>query len=169
MPNNKSSANTTQIGGTHYKTAYEHWDLVLATGMGYFEGNLTRYITRWLKKDGIIALEKALHYVVKIKENAPLLRLLRPARPPEGVIEEEIKRFVRANDLGSTEYNIIWATATWQTTKDLDDLYDYIDHNIDQLKSTGAETAPAKAVPATDSNKHAEREFRSLDGIAEER
>jgi len=62
-------ANDHQVGGQHYKTNYEHWDLVLATGMGYLEGCATKYVARWRNKDGVADLKKALHYVEKIQEN----------------------------------------------------------------------------------------------------
>jgi hypothetical protein len=56
---------TKQIGGTHYGAAYGHWDLVADTGMGYFPGQITKYLTRWRKKGGLEDLRKALTYAEK--------------------------------------------------------------------------------------------------------
>lgn len=64
----KETANSHQIGGQHYKALYQHWDLVTDTGMGYFEGQITRYLARWRKKNGREDLEKALHYYTKLLE-----------------------------------------------------------------------------------------------------
>jgi len=34
-----------------------------ARALGYFEGNVVKYISRWRKKGGVADLEKAKHYV----------------------------------------------------------------------------------------------------------
>lgn len=65
---NESKANQRQIGGTHYKTSYEHWDFVRDAGLRYLDGCATKYLARWRKKDGRKDLEKALHYVDKMRE-----------------------------------------------------------------------------------------------------
>lgn len=62
------SANETQVGGTHYKSEYQHWDWVTELGMPYILGCATKYLTRWKKKNGIQDLEKAIHYVEKAME-----------------------------------------------------------------------------------------------------
>jgi Protein of unknwon function (DUF3310) len=64
-------ANTRQVGGAHYRDTaaeYQHWDLVADTDMGYFEGQITKYVARWRKKNGRQDLEKALHYCDKLME-----------------------------------------------------------------------------------------------------
>ena len=58
--------NDIQIGGTHYATdtGMQHWDYVaLALDGRYFEGNITKYVARWRKKNGRQDLEKAKHYI----------------------------------------------------------------------------------------------------------
>jgi hypothetical protein len=65
-----SKANETQIGGTHYRTPIQHWDYVIANGLGYFEGQITKYVTRWRKKNGLQDLYKARHFLDKLIEVA---------------------------------------------------------------------------------------------------
>jgi hypothetical protein len=61
------SVNQQQVGGGHYKLrAFQHWDFVLANGLGYFEGQITKYICRWREKNGVVDLEKAMHYLAKL-------------------------------------------------------------------------------------------------------
>lgn len=63
------TANSTQVGGTHYQTnGVQHWDLIGAMGLEYYIGNATKYISRWRKKNGIQDLQKAQHYVAKLLE-----------------------------------------------------------------------------------------------------
>lgn len=60
------NVNEKQVGGNHYKVGYQHWDLVADLRLGYFEGQVTKYITRWRKKNGIQDLEKAQHFLDKL-------------------------------------------------------------------------------------------------------
>ena len=53
-----------QIAGTHYKNmAIQPVEYIHANGLGYFEGNVIKYVSRWRKKGGISDLMKAKHYV----------------------------------------------------------------------------------------------------------
>lgn len=70
------SANDIQVGGDHYhKQPIQPWDYVAANGLGFFEGNVVKYVTRHRVKDGVKDLEKARHYLDKLIE-------LERARPP---------------------------------------------------------------------------------------
>lgn len=66
------SANKRQVGGDHYKTSFQHWDLVDFLSIPYFPAQVTRYISRWRKKNGIEDIEKALHYMDKFIETERL-------------------------------------------------------------------------------------------------
>lgn len=58
------SAINSQIGGSHYKQcAIQPVEYIHANGLGYFEGNVLKYITRWRDKGGTADLEKAKHYI----------------------------------------------------------------------------------------------------------
>ena len=53
-----------QVGGDHYKKlAIQPVEYIHANGIGYFEGNVLKYVSRWKEKNGIADLEKAKHYL----------------------------------------------------------------------------------------------------------
>lgn len=55
---------TTQVAGNHYKDLkIQPVEYIHANGLGYMEGNVVKYVTRWRKKDGRKDLEKARHYI----------------------------------------------------------------------------------------------------------
>ena len=63
------SANETQVGGAHYKDkAIQPWDYIAANELGYFEGNIVKYVSRWRDKGGVDDLRKAQHYLQKLIE-----------------------------------------------------------------------------------------------------
>jgi len=63
------SANDHQIGGQHYAAKpIQPWDFIAANGLGYFEGNVVKYVSRWRDKGGVQDLHKAAHYLQKLIE-----------------------------------------------------------------------------------------------------
>ena len=64
------NANSRQIGGNHYQSQIQHWDYVVANDLDYFQGQITKYITRWKRKNGIADLYKAQHFTAKYIELA---------------------------------------------------------------------------------------------------
>lgn len=63
-----------QIGGTHYRDkAIQPIEYILANDLGFCEGNVVKYVSRYKDKNGIEDLKKAKHYL-------------------EFLIEEELKR-----------------------------------------------------------------------------
>lgn len=63
------SANDTQVGGDHYKMkTIQHWDVVALFDLDYFQGQITKYVFRWKKKNGLQDLKKALHFLQKYIE-----------------------------------------------------------------------------------------------------
>lgn len=53
----------TQVGGNHYKKCkIQPIEYILANGLGYAEGNIIKYITRYKDKNGIEDLLKIKHY-----------------------------------------------------------------------------------------------------------
>jgi hypothetical protein len=55
---------TQQVAGTHYRDmVIQPVEYVHANGLGYFEGNVIKYVSRWRKKGGLSDLEKAKHYI----------------------------------------------------------------------------------------------------------
>ena len=64
QPGNTESALEVQVGGSHYKDlAIQPVQYIHANGIGYFEGNVIKYVSRWRAKNGIKDLEKARHYI----------------------------------------------------------------------------------------------------------
>ena len=62
-------ANDRQVAGSHYKSqAIQPWDYIAANNLGYFEGNVVKYVSRWKDKGGVSDLEKAKHYLDKLIE-----------------------------------------------------------------------------------------------------
>ena len=57
--------NDYQIGGSHYKGGYQHWDWIIELNMHYLFACATKYIIRWKDKNGIEDLRKAVHYLAK--------------------------------------------------------------------------------------------------------
>lgn len=64
------SANDKQVAGDHYKVAYQHWDMLVGVGYTdqYFAGQVTKYITRWKKKNGVRDILKGQHFAQKLLE-----------------------------------------------------------------------------------------------------
>jgi hypothetical protein len=61
---NGTSALDVQVAGSHYKDlAIQPVEYIHANGIGYFEGNVIKYVSRWRAKNGIKDLEKAKHYI----------------------------------------------------------------------------------------------------------
>lgn len=66
---NMSEANKTQIAGSHYKSkTIQPWDYIASNELGYFEGNIVKYVSRWRDKGGVDDLRKAQHYLQKLIE-----------------------------------------------------------------------------------------------------
>ncbi|MGL1886301.1 MAG: DUF3310 domain-containing protein [Reichenbachiella sp.] len=59
-----------QEGGTHYKNyKIQPMEYIQANNLGYAEGNVVKYITRYQDKNGIEDLLKAIHYIDLIIED----------------------------------------------------------------------------------------------------
>ena len=59
-----SEALSTQVGGDHYKTmAIQPVEFIHGNNLGFCEGNVIKYVTRWKSKGGIEDLKKARHYL----------------------------------------------------------------------------------------------------------
>jgi hypothetical protein len=62
-------ANDVQVAGTHYKgKAVQPWDYIVGNNLGYLEGNIVKYVSRWKDKGGVDDLKKARHYLDKLIE-----------------------------------------------------------------------------------------------------
>jgi len=53
-----------QVGGNHYKDlAIQPVEYIFKNNIGYFEGCVIKYVTRWKNKGGVQDLEKAKHFL----------------------------------------------------------------------------------------------------------
>lgn len=142
------SADDRQVGGSHYQSSYQHWDMVLRTGVGYFEGQATKYLARHRKSGKSFQdLQKAQHYVEKLLESAIWYTPGASRRNRFG-LEQELRRFCETNKITGKERNIFFLLCSWTTEAELVKARDLITELIVEC------TAP---VPLEDSNKHAER------------
>lgn len=58
-----------QVGGRHYKSlAIQPVTYAMANNLGFMEGSVIKYVTRWHDKDGIRDLEKAKHFIEMLIE-----------------------------------------------------------------------------------------------------
>lgn len=121
-----SDANKIQVGGAHYQSDLQHWDLIELHGIGYLEGCATKYVTRWRKKNGVQDLQKAEHYATKLRE------LFREGyRVPRGIVPKQtLEMFQHANELTDIEHAIVETLCRWEDADDLDDAITMIQHLI---------------------------------------
>ena len=131
-----SSANKTQIGGTHYKVSHEHWDYTaLALEGRYFEGNISKYVIRHRKKgDALNDLYKALHYIDKLME----LTVEGVIKPLDHSFKYDIQEFIVANGLNSYEAFVVRRLAHWEGINQLNDvrgtIYLLVEHERERLQ-----------------------------------
>lgn len=105
-----------QVGGDHYNAPYQHWDWCAETGLGYLEGNATKYLARFRKKCGREDLEKAASYIRKILAVPGLV----PARERPGYSPHHLARFIRSAGLtDSHEARLIGLIDSWWCNSDL--------------------------------------------------
>lgn len=153
------SALERQVGGNHYKTTYEHWTLVEKTGMGYLAGCATKYVARWRKKNGVLDLEKARHYLQKLREevstSGPPRSFWSGLRPGEATVnpcfEREVLAFAKENQLGWVEASFTWLLVSFRSLEELE-LADGLLAELICPSDVGA-----KPVPLTEENHYAER------------
>lgn len=62
------TANSRQVGGSHYAQPIQHWDLVIANNIPYLEAQVLKYVMRWRDKGGLEDLKKAQHFLDKLME-----------------------------------------------------------------------------------------------------
>lgn len=128
--------NERQVGGNHYKSNYQHWDLVEKYQLSYIEGCITKYVTRWRKKNGIVDLEKAMHFSEKLHQTFlenKRENLSKFYKKPEGeqtAMIADIITFCRENELNNTESRIIMYCITWRGEEHIRFIINDIDYLI---------------------------------------
>lgn len=128
--------NATQVGGSHYQSEFQHWDFVLLVLQGrYLEGCITKYVTRHHKKNGRQDLEKARHYLVKLKDSqrcyAPLGWMLTHSKHLREFVTEQVTAFTAMNQLGELETLVLSRISTWRGIGDLEAVEALIERLLD--------------------------------------
>lgn len=118
------TANEKQVGGAHYKSTFQHWDLVVEAGLGYFEGQITKYITRHRYKNGLQDLDKAKHFATKLLE----LVVVCGRKPSHKYMASlRMQDYQDANKLTGPEQLAVWSACKWIDARDLETLISRID------------------------------------------
>lgn len=108
-------ANARQVGGKHYESELQHWDVIERYGIGYLEGCSSKYVTRARKKNGLQDVEKCEHYIEKLIEMNSTF-----GRGPRGSVPEEVVlQFIQLNKLDHLEGAICLLLLTWSDVEEL--------------------------------------------------
>ncbi len=110
------NVNDIQIGGDHYKSEYQHWDMIEEHGIGYLEAAASKYVCRWRDKGTPVNdLTKALHYTEKlISLHSQGKRQARGTVPRADLI-----RFSELNNLTLLEQSAVMWLVQWFSHADL--------------------------------------------------
>jgi hypothetical protein len=146
-----------QVAGSHYSSPYQHWDFVYEAGLGYFEAQLTRYISRAFRKNGVEDLKKAISYVDKMltllsdTPNTLADKILgrshglRPTRKSLQVVSECMDKFFETYDFEAPSETqreaIVLAfeeSCMWFDCEDLKTLRDSLKFMVIQLSQSTA-------------------------------
>lgn len=133
------SANDRQVGGSHYQSQFQHWDFVAYyLDNRYLEGQITKYVSRWRKKNGLQDLEKAEHFLSKL-EDLFTSGVIRPMRQFKRT-EPAALAFCEANELSDDETKVIVGITGWEGQHALTQARDAIQRLLVQARAM----APAK-------------------------
>lgn len=113
-----SEVNKIQVGGDHYRSEYQHWDFIEDWNLTYLIGCATKYVTRAYKKNGKQDLEKALHYIDKMKERY-LQGRTRSALLCAAIPTDDIYKFATDNNLTQSQTDIFELLVSWSDVNDL--------------------------------------------------
>lgn len=77
-----------QEGGSHYKDkAIQPIDFILANNLGFCEGNVVKYVSRYKEKGGVADLKKARHYLdFLIEREEGKVVTVKPLAPGVGAV-----------------------------------------------------------------------------------
>lgn len=124
------NANDIQVGGSHYRSEYQHWDFVGRCLKGrYLEGQITKYIARHHKKNGLEDVQKARHYAVKLLEE-------KKGRRVQAIFDGDVTHllsdggvqdFVMANNLSQLDAEIMRQVSMWSCVHDIRIILQLID------------------------------------------
>lgn len=126
------NVNEKQVGGNHYRSGYQHWDLVLTHGLHYLLGCATKYITR-SKVDRRQDLDKAKHYIEKMVD-ANRSKQVAIGCIPFPTRIDDVQFYARENRLSFREYEAILAIIMAKDAEDLEMAIEIVDKIIKELQ-----------------------------------
>ena len=92
-----------QVGGDHYKNMkIQPVEFIHANGIGFFEGNVIKYVSRWRAKNGLADLEKARHYLDL------LIDLERPRNPAINAAAGQHAQYGAFNSVAGALFGSNW-------------------------------------------------------------
>ena len=111
------SALDTQVGGDHYKgMSIQPAEYIVRNGIGFLEGMVIKYVSRWEKKGGIEDLEKAIHCLQLRVEMAkqgteviPVAEVQEEHAAPETLGVDEIVAFFSKHGAVNPTKTPLWA------------------------------------------------------------
>lgn len=145
QPINTEHANDRQVGGEHYKSKYQHWDWSIDVKLGPLEYAASKYVSRWWKKNGVQDVEKAKHYVQKVKdaflEGRYAARIYSYDEDFHAAYQTKV--FAEQNDLNNAETMFCWLLCSWKNEASLDEAMEILKVIIaDPQKAAGGRAAP---------------------------
>lgn len=136
--------NDKQIGGSHYATgaAVQHWDYVMEALNGrYLEGNISKYVSRHAKKNGLEDLKKAQHYLEKLSALYAQAKITAIRAPGHVTPARNVGAFITSAGLGYWESRICVALTQWASSFELLEIHS-------MLHALVRSCAPQKVEPA---------------------
>jgi len=125
------TANDHQVGGAHYKkNHFQPWDWD-KYGVGYYECNVIKYITRWRDKNGLEDLQKARHYVLKLIEEHKVFGRMNRCASTKVFTYELCDDYQKAWKLDTTESAIFQTMLRWRDERLLGQAVGWIQELID--------------------------------------
>jgi hypothetical protein len=173
-----------QVGGTHYKGRYKHWDWCPEVNLGYLEGNATKYLARWYDKGGLEDLEKSCSYMEQTRNLHNKIgyqnecHLVTKAGGEYRLAVRNTALYFNEASLAPIEAYLSRLCAEWVSDKDLDHVIDLLKTNISAVGaqlSTGGNVGPLHTIEGTtdgagavpDASAHKVAAARASMGMAE--
>jgi Protein of unknwon function (DUF3310) len=127
MSTTVTDPNARQVGGSHYnQVSVQHWDLVILNKLPYLEAQITKYTTRWQKKNQAVAdIEKSGHYLEKLIVSLETGVLAMPTetmtsiQSPRTNPPVDLDEFAVQNKIGAIEKTIFYLLLTYTSMDEL--------------------------------------------------
>lgn len=121
-----ASANDYQVGGSHYQSAYQHWDWALDVEANPMQYQITKYL-RARKKGGLQDMAKLKHFIQKFKEQRAAGRDYPPSRIREHLRMAATVAWCKENGMDSAETEVALTVIMTPTVEKLGNLLGVVD------------------------------------------